>query len=1148
MINKPLVALSATFLAMSLTGQAKTELKNLLVEYQKAPLGIEVEKPRFSWQMVADDKLHGWRQVAYQITVFDEDGNRVWDSGKVQGDHSLNIGYEGIALKPMTRYTWTLNVWNQKKEMNSATSFFETGNVSWKDAQWIGKGGESVMFYAPYFPEFKLDFTVQLDKASRSTSAAFVYGANDPRLMDKYKNIIGVENPKDSSYIKVELDIAPLAKKQPALLNVYRRGYKPQEDGAQPLFSFAIPETIVNDKNKYDAHKIAILCDLGMTSFFVDDAKNPVGKKNLNPTGKSGGDYIAYPVIADYGYAMQPRQKAVFSQVKVCNFKAPHDVVKTLQDEGLAVTGGKDGYLQTVAAGENAAPMLRTTFDVSGKKIKKARIYATARGVYDLYLNGRRVGDAYFNPGSSQYNKTQFYQVFDVTSLLHSGNNAWGAVLGEGWWSGGSTFIGSNWNFFGDRQSLLAKMVVTYVDGTTQVVATSPDTWKASDAGAVRYGSFFQGEVYDARREQAMGNWSTCDYKADGWESAVVMSQTDDVKDGRFHTASDFRMVADIAQPIVAIDTLTAKTCEEVRPGVFVYDLGQNMAGVPLVRFEGLQPGTEVKLRFAEVKYPNMSRYQGNEGMIMTENLRAAMVQDIYVARGGDEVFSPRFTSHGFRYIEITGIDKPLRKEDVRAIVVSSLDHETSHYETSNEDVNRLWLNTVWSTRSNFMSIPTDCPQRNERLGWMGDISVFGRSASFLSNAAQFLRRYLISVRDMQSDKGQFPDVAPTGCGFGGLLWGSAGVTVPWESYLQYGDKAMLEEHYASMKRYIQFVLDNYIDKNTNVIVQYRQWGDLGDWLSLEDARNDKSLIWESYFVFDLDIMARVANVLGKVEDAKWFADLASQRRDFFVQTYVDKETGKTLFSSFDERKKGKLVDTQTSYVLPLAFDVVSGEIAKKMAENLKTTIERSDKDFPSYSLLTGFIGTAWISKALSDKGMSDVAYRLLQQTTFPSWLYPVKNGATTVWERLNSYTEKDGFGSNNSMNSFNHYSFGAVVAWMYNYSLGIRRDENNPGFKHFVLQPEPDPTGGILHAEGYYDSMYGRIESGWRKNGTDTEYKFSVPANSSATLYLSARSPKLIREVNKAIKRSGIVATQQSDVYKVELPAGEYHFVVNEK
>lgn len=1161
------------FLAFSSVASAKSNIANLRVEYQKAPLGIEVMRPRFSWQMVSDDHQRGWKQTAYEIVVTDEEGKMVWNSGVVKSDKSLNINYVGESLSPTTRYAWSLNVWNQKKEKMTASSSFETGLLmrenynhsvnslvqatdsslsdvagklkTWDGAMWIGRKMGATMFYAPYLPVFRLHFKLQLDKKSKSTHAGFIFGANDPRLMDRNKNILGVENGYNTSYIKVEIDISPVAKNQDAQLYVYRQGYKVGEDDSKPIASAPIPQSIINRANQYEAHQVDIAVNAGQTEIRIDGCEKPVGSWVLNPTGKRGGDYEAYPVVGDLGFAVPTKQKVTFSDVVVKNFRNPQSVITTVQEEPRFLNGGKEGLNVFVEAKVNSAPMLRTTFATDSKKIAKARIYASARGIYDLYLNGKRLTDAYFNPGVTQYDKSQTYQIFDVTHLLKSGaSHTLGAILSEGWWSGGSTFVSDKWNFFGDRQSLLAKLQITYEDGSVQNIVTDPKTWKTFEDGPVRYASFFQGEVYDAQDEQEVKGWDSANYDDRHWQEAVEVKEG-----GVFPLSKDYQMFADIASPIMPIDTLTAMKMEEVRPGVYVYDLGQNMAGVPLLRFHGLKSGTEVKVRFAEIKYPDLPQYKEHVGMIMTENLRVAQSQDIYVAKGGEEeVFSPRFTYHGFRYIEITGIDKPLPTEDVKAIAISSMDGLRSNYETSDADINRLWLNTVWSTRSNFMSVPTDCPQRNERLGWMGDISVFGRSASFLTDASQFLRRYLVSVRDMQSEKGRFPDVAPTGCGFGGLLWGSAGITVPWECYQQYGDLAVLEEHYDAMKRYVAYILKDCIDPKTNVIVQQRQWGDLGDWLSLEDGKNDKSLIWESYFVFDLDIMTQVATILNKVEDARWFAQLAQQRRAFFAKTYVDESTGKTLFSAFDEKRKGQLVDTQTSYVLPLAFHVVDGECAMKMEKNLKETIERSNGTYPSYSLLTGFIGTAWISKALSERGLSDVAYRLLSQDTFPSWLYPVRNGATTVWERLNSYTIKDGFGKNNSMNSFNHYSFGAVVAWMYNYSLGIRRDEASPGFKHFILQPEVDATGHLTFAQGHYDSMYGRIESRWECKKGITVYAFTIPANTSATVILPAKSFGSVRMNGKPVSKcqTHAVFDKENKLLKMELVSGKYEFQID--
>ncbi len=1153
-------------LVNSLPGMADTpfQLKKLQVEYATTPLGIDVENPRFSWRMEATADERGLSQAACRIVVTDEAGMQVWDSGKINDGNSLNIEYAGLPLKAATRYLWTVRVWDAKHREASASSWFETGLMSsdrayqgWSGAKWIGGGDEDRTFYSHYLPVFRLDFSLRLDEASRTTRSGFIYGANDGRLMNRYKNLYRLENKKDESYIRVELDIAPLLSGKEAVLNVYRAGYHPNDRKDIPYKSFAIPQELVNERNKYGWHKISLRSNLGFTQFYVDNAGKEIGSANLNPLGR-GGDFITFPVAGDMGYFVPAGQAASFSTVEIADFRSPSNVIATLQDTVCRIDGASSGVLDIFTPEPRSAPMLRTVFASLDAKVKKARLYVTSRGIYEVYLNGRRVGDDYFNPGITQYNKTHLYQTFDVTEHIRSGRNALGALLSEGWWSGGATFTGDNWNFFGDRQSLLAKLVITYADGREKVIVTDPSSWQYYDKGPVCYGSFFQGEVYDALRDAEVEGWSTAAYDAAKWKPACEVALegnicTDGTPDQPWvNDYSGFELIGQFGQTVKARTELTALSMEEVRPGVFVYDMGQNMAGVPKIKLSGLKPGTKVCLRFAEVKYPDLPEYKDHIGMIMLENIRAAMAQDIYIAKGGEETVLPRFTYHGYRFVEITGIDKPLPVEAVKGVVLSSIHELASRYETSNAKVNRLWENITWSSFANFMSVPTDCPQRNERLGWAGDISVFSRTATYLADVPQFLRRYLRSMRDVQGKDGRFPDIAPLGGGFGGLLWGSAGITVPWECYRQYGDKALLAEHYDAMKRYVSYILDKTIDPETNLLVQNRVWGDLCDWLGPEDSRNDKSLLWEAYFIYDLELMGKIAAVLGKTADAEEYRKLHGERKAFFNSTYLQPETCKTIHSAFIPERRGTLVDTQTSYVLPLVFGIIDEENKPKFVKNLMETIVRENKteqgkQCPPYSLMTGFIGTAWISKALSDNGCSEAAYRLLQQTAYPSWLYSVEQGATTIWERLNSYTHEDGFGGNNRMNSFNHYSFGAVGAWMYNYSLGIERDEDSPGFKRFVLKPEVDATGGMTYAEGYYDSMYGHIESGWRVEKDAVIYQCAVPANTTATLYLPAASVKNIVEGNKALKKSkGIeyVGTEGGKVV-LRLLSGRYSFKI---
>lgn len=1139
-------------------------IANLKVEYTETPLGIDVDTPRFSWQMALPEKKRGYSQRAYQITVTDERGRTVWNSGKVNSELSLNIRYAGAPLQPSTSYMWTVIVWNQRGEQTWETSWFETGLMSkdlavegWSNARWIGGGDEDMVLHSHYLPVFRLNATLQLHENTQSSRAAFIYGANDERLMDKNKNLHQLQNKKDESYIKVELNTAPLSEGQEAMLNVYRAGYHPTDRPDTVYKCFPIPKSLINKDNRYAPHTVSLTSELGFTRFYIDNQEAEIGSANLNPLGQ-GGDFIAFPVVGDIGFDVPAAQAATFTKLEIANFRTPANVIATF--EGGIMEGGASGIYSVFTPEGNSSPMLRTVFATAEAEVAKARLYVTARGIYEVYLNGKRIGDDYFNPGVTQYNKTHLYQTFDVTGYVQAGKkNALGALLSEGWWSGGATYTGDNWNFFGDRQSLLAKLVITYADGSEQVIVTDPATWQYYDKGPVAYGSFFQGEVYDARKEMAVEGWSTASYDASAWKPARevllegTVSTTGTPNMPRVDNYSDFQLIGQFGSTVKQIGELTAVSVEEVRPGVYVYDMGQNMVGVPRISLKGIRPGTKINLRFAEVKYPDLPEYAANNGMIMLENIRAAMAQDIYIARGGEETISPRFTYHGYRFVELTGVDRPLPVEAVKGVVLSSIHRLASHYETSNPKVNKLWQNITWSTYGNFLSIPTDCPQRNERLGWAGDISVFSRTATYLAHVPQFLRRYLRSMRDVQRPDGRFPDIAPMGGGFGGLLWGSAGITVPWECYQQYGDKVLLEEHYGAMKRYIHYILNHTIETETNLIVQDRAWGDLCDWLGLEDEKNDKSLVWEAYFIYDLELMQKIAAALGKTTDAEWFGELHAARRDFFNKTYLEPKSGKTIFSDFAPSKKGRLIDIQTSYVLPLAFGIISKEDKAKVAANLSATIIRqnttdSGRLCPPYSLMTGFIGTAWISKALSDNGRNDLAYRLLQQTAYPSWLYSVDQGATTIWERLNSYTHTDGFGGNNRMNSFNHYSFGAVGAWMYAYSLGIQRDEHFPGFKQFVLRPMPDPTRQMTFARGYYDSMYGRIESSWKIENGLTRYNFTVPGNTTALLHLPAHSLKSVRESGKSIykKIRGIDFIGKKDgVVTLRLHSGSYEFTV---
>ncbi|MDD3562000.1 MAG: family 78 glycoside hydrolase catalytic domain [Petrimonas mucosa] len=1173
-VTRKLILLALLFASLACS---TTRLVSLRVEYEERPLGIDVGKPRFSWQMVSS--RDGESQSAYQIIVTDEKGDEVWNSGKVSSTLSLNIPYGGRPLQPRTGYNWEVKVWTRHEKAVTASSWFETGLMdtsirAWNEAKWIGGGEKELVLYPDYLPLFNISYTLRIDQASLSTKAGFIFGANDPRLLNRNRNIYNLQLDRDESYVEVELDISGLEKGETALLNIYRVGYAPGDRKEVPLHRLPISRSLIGPDNRYEPHTITLKTMYGSTECYIDgqEENNRLGSAIINPIG-NGWDFITFPQLCEIGLSVGPNQQATFTQIEVANYRVPNRTLFattpeyreqwapflennriTFRDGMFEVKGGDSGCFVTANIRRKSMPMLRTTFQARKSPIAKARLYITSRGIYQAYINGIQIGDDHFNPGLTQYNKHQMYQTYDVTEHLRPGANAMGVILGEGWWSGAVTYMGYLWNLFGDRQSLLSMLVITYTDGTEESVVSDPRSWSFYDEGPVVYSSFFQGEVYDARKEPLIEGWSESRYDDSAWKKAVEITPEGEITHDEVieqqqmpavNDFSDLKLIGQMGPTVKKVAELTAIGMEEVRPGLFVYDMGQNMAGIPHIELKGLPAGKEIRLRFAEVRYPNLPEFQENVGMVMLENIRGAMAQEIYITRGGDhEVIHPRFTLHGYRYVEITGTEHPLPLEAVKGWVLSSIHEPTSNYRSSNPKINRLWENIVWSSRGNFISIPTDCPQRNERMGWSGDISVFSRTATYMGYLPQFLRRHMVAMRDTQRKDGRFADVAPIGGGFGGILWGSAGITVAWESYLQYNDRELLEEHYGAMDAYIDYLM-RHIDPETGIMTE----GTLGDWLGPEQEKNDNSLLWEAYFIYDLQLMERIATVLGKQQDAARFRELLTARKAFFNRTYIDRESGKTIHSGFREpHRKGETIGTQTSYLLPLAFDICNDTVRERMVDQLLARIEHPGKEeFPPYSLMTGFIGTAWLNRVLSDLGHSETAYRIFQQTSYPSWLYSVDQGATTIWERLNSYTREHGFSGNNSMNSFNHYSFGAIGSWMLNHSAGIERDENEPGFKHFILQPEPDPTGEMTWAKGSYDSPYGRIESEWRLTGDRCNYRFKVPANTTATLYLPAPERAAVRVGNKGLTSSPLLEVTGEKGGKVimELQPGEHRFTV---
>jgi alpha-L-rhamnosidase len=696
-------------------------------------------------------------------------------------------------------------------------------------------------------------------------------------------------------------------------------------------------------------------------------------------------------------------------------------------------------------------PYLRRSFALAGG-VRRATLYATARGLVELELNGARVGDAVLQPGWTDYRRRIEYAAHDVSELLREGENALGAILGDGWYAG---FVGFSArrpaNHYGADPQLLCELHVEHEDGRREVIG-SDATWRAT-TGPLVYSDLLMGEGYDARRE--LGPWSQPGYDDSAWHPVVTLP-----RDG-------VRLVPERSQPIRVTEEIRPVAITERGGGVHVVDLGQNMVGWLRIAVEG-EPGTRVQLRFAEMLEP--------DGSLYVDNLRGARQLDTYVMRGGGpEVFEPRFTFHGFRYVEVTGL-AALGADAVTGCVVHSDAPGSGSFECSDELVNQLWRNIDWSQRGNFVSVPTDCPQRDERLGWLADAQVFLPTATLNRDVAAFMTKWGDDLLDAQLPDGAYPDVAPRLVveREGAPAWADAGVIVPWVLWQRYGDRRILERHWDAMERYMAYLLRH----NPDLLWIARRGNDYGDWLSV-GADTPRDVLATAYWAHDARLMAEMAAALGKDERREHYERLRAGIVGAFNRAYVGD----------DAYIEG---DTQTVYVLALHMDLIPRELRARAAERLVADIERHDGH-----LTTGFVGVGLLCPVLSEMGYADVAHRLLRADTFPSWGYSIRHGATTIWERWDGWTEDRGF-QTPMMNSFNHYSLGSVGRWLYEHVAGIRAAA--PGYERVIVAPEP---GELRWARATYRSVRGPISSAWRWEGDELRLEVEIPPNGSATVVL---------------------------------------------
>lgn len=1019
------------------------KVADLRVDYLDRPLGLENPSPRFSWRL--EGKGAGLRQSAYRIVAAASEaelgaGPWLWDSGQVESSRSFDIAWAGPGLVSRQRLAWRVSVWTGgAKPVVSASSSWEMGlleKADWK-ADWIA---------APD-PEAEDD---------RKAGMIWVFGNTgaDPKPRRFRLKFDLPEKP-----VRAEL----LVTGKDELTTVWLNGSDLPQPGWQPMWG-TMRELSTEDRLR-----------AGPNVLGVEIATNPAALPKT-PTVLAAllrvtfADGRVLRIVSNTDWRTRPAEGADWTS-----------------DEGWSATGSAQAWGLSPPWPARPASLLRREFTV-GKPIACARLYATALGGYEAYINGRRVGTGKLAPESTDFRKRVLYQVHDVTDLIERGDNALGAILADGWYGSAFSWNNGRWSFGPPPNRLLAQLELTYVDGTTEILVTD-EAWRAG-AAPILSAEIYNGEVYDARREQA--GWASAGFDGSGWSACRKVD------------TPELAFAAQVAPPIRETQRLAPVSMKTPARGVHVYDFGQNFSGHARLKVKG-PAGTSVLLRFAEVL--------GRDGHIDTANLRGARASDTYVLNGqGTEVYEPSFTYHGFRYVELTGYPGTPPKDAIEGVVIHSDCAITGVVKTTDPLIDRIWRNALWSQRSNLVGIPTDCPQRDERLGWMGDAQVFWNAASYTMDVDGFTRRFMGDARSAQV-KGSFPDVTPFPANWDGSPgWADAGVILPWTLHRQYGDTGVIEENWAAMEGWLKHIGD----ANPDFLWKKRRGIDYGDWLSPEAVdpkapTTPKDLIATAFWAYDAELMTQMARATGRVSEAERYAKLRQDIADAFLKAYVRGDGG-----------VGN--DSQTSYILALHFGLLPVALRPLAAQRLAADIAAR-----GYLLNTGFLGTPYILDALADHGHEDVAVALLKQTAFPSWGHMVIKGATTVWERWNGDT------GDVAMNSYNHYAFGAVAGFLYRRLAAI--EPLTPGFETIRIRPLNDarlPDGG-----GTYDSVMGRISTNWKRGEVGFSLEVVIPPNTTAEIHLPATASAVVRVGGRPVEGSGEVRVVSRDAAKIVLATG---------
>src|SRR5450755_23987 len=854
---------------------------------------------------------------------------------------------------------------------------------------------------------------------------------------------------------------------------------------------------------------------------------NKWDKREIWNSGRQSGSESVY---VPYGGNALQSAKSYYWQVRVWDNKGRVSgwSEKAFWQMGLLQPGDwKASWIESESAADSVngpALLFRKSFN-SAKKIISATIFITTHGMYEAFINGKRIGDGFLTPGWTSYNKRLQYQVYDVTALLDKGENAIGVMTGSGWYRTALAW-NNNKNIYGKKMALLLQLEINYSDGSRQTII-SDGSWKTSDGGPVRFSEIYNGETYDARLEKP--GWDSPGFDDKTWQNVV---EKDYPKNN---------LIATYNEPVRKHETFNAVRIFKTPKGEQIIDFGQNLVGWETILVKG-KSGDTITVDHAEVL--------DKEGNFYTDNLRAAKSQNIYVLKGGEEeILNPHFTFHGFRYVRVKGLNgqirsvfpenkspthngrngKPYDVAYLSAVTLYSDMEPTGQFTCSNPMLNQLQHNIQWGQKGNFLDVPTDCPQRDERLGWTGDAQAFSRTASFNMQVHNFFMKWLKDVAADQSENGMVPFVVPNVLGStagGSAGWADVSTIIPWNMWLTYGDVKILEDQYPSMKAWVGFMQNNSHDYLWNKGFHF------GDWLFFRPADDndgrsavtDKYLIAQCFFAHSTQLLMNAAAVLNKAKEVQQYTELLKHVKDAFIKEYVT--------------PSGRLISgTQTAYVLALQFDMLPESLRAQAAARLVTNIQ----DYNNH-LTTGFLGTPYLCHVLSRFGYDTVAYKLLLQETYPSWLYPVKMGATTIWERWDGQKPDSSF-QVSTMNSFNHYAYGAIGDWMYRTIAGVDIAEGGEGYKKVKIQPH---TGGNLsYANADLETGYGKLSVHWKIDGGKFNMDVVIPANTTADIFLPATSPESITENSKPLpdQKEIVVSGREGNYIVLHVGSGTYHF-----